>query len=96
MFSNKQEIIQKIGLSASTLKRLRLSGQWIENIHWVRVGSRKIVYNHDLVMDWLVNQHDPNSHQKAIENYLTSLPSNKPKKSGRKPSPVQAVKGGGK
>ena len=84
MFATKQEIIKATGLSASSLKRLRLSGTWIENIHWVRVGTRKIIYNDELILDWLVNQSNHSAHQKAIELYLASLPSNRSKIRGRK------------
>jgi hypothetical protein len=86
MFSTKQLIIQETGFSASSLKRFRLSGVWIEGIHWVRVGSRKTLYNRELILDWLVNQCNPEAHQKAIEIYLSRLPSNQPMKRGRKAS----------
>lgn len=86
MFSSKQEIIEQTGFSASSLKRFRLSGSWIEGIHWVRVGTRKTLYNRELVLDWIANQNNPQAHQRAIEAYLTQLPSNKPAKRGRKVS----------
>lgn len=86
MFCAKKEIIQGTGFSASSLKRFRLSGTWIEGIHWVRVGTRKTLYNRDLILDWIANQNSPKAHQKAIESYLNSLPSNQPLKRGRKAS----------
>lgn len=86
MFCAKKEIIEQTGFSASSLKRFRLSGSWVEGIHWVRVGTRKILYNRDLVLDWIANQSNPQAHQRAIETYLIQLPSNQPSKRGRKAS----------
>jgi hypothetical protein len=62
MYCTKQEIIQGTGFSASSLKRFRLSGTWIEGIHWVRVGTRKTLYNRELILDWLANQNNPKAH----------------------------------
>ena len=84
MYSSKKEIIQQTGFSASSLKRFRLSGNWIEGIHWVRVGSRKTLYNRELILDWIATQNNAKAHQKAIESYLSQLPSNQPLKRGRK------------
>lgn len=86
MFCAKKEIIEQTGFSASSLKRFRLSGSWVEGIHWVRVGTRKTLYNRELILDWIANQNNLQAHQQAIESYLASLPSNQPKKRGRKAS----------
>jgi hypothetical protein len=46
-----------------------------EGIYWFRTpGSSKILYNIDLIRDWLVNGDCP-AHQKAVKRYLASLPS---------------------
>jgi hypothetical protein len=86
MFCTKKEIIEQTGFSASSLKRFRLSGSWIEGIHWVRVGTRKTLYHRALILDWIANQGNPQVHQRAIEAYLAQLPSNQPSKRGRKAS----------
>ena len=86
-FVSKQEATQSLKLSGTTLRRYRVQGLLIEGVHWVRVNSRCIRYNLDLIKDWLHNRHDPAAHQRAIEIYQASLLSNQrkiPKRSGRR------------
>lgn len=66
-----------IGLSPHTLKRYRLQGTLIEDIHWIRINPRCVRYNRELIQDWVCNRHAPSSHQKAIEEYLNSLACNR-------------------
>ncbi|MBW4528219.1 MAG: hypothetical protein KME18_24060 [Phormidium tanganyikae FI6-MK23] len=80
-FVNKRRIAQYLTLSGDTLKRYRKQGDWLEGIHWVRINSRCIRYNLELIQDWLCNRHDPISHQRAIERYQSSLLSNQKKTS---------------
>jgi tRNA(His) 5'-end guanylyltransferase len=84
-FASKQEASQYLNLSGTTLKRYRLQGLLIEGIHWVRINSRCIRYNLDLIQDWLHNRQDPIAHQRAIENYQASLLSNQKKTRGKSP-----------
>jgi hypothetical protein len=72
-FADKQEMSRLTGLSADTLKRYRLSGLLIENVHWIRLNSRTVRYCVPLVLDRIQNQHSPKLHEKAIENYQTLL-----------------------
>ncbi|MGB3310944.1 MAG: hypothetical protein WBG32_16550 [Nodosilinea sp.] len=51
------------------MRRYRVQGLLIEGVHWVRVNSRCIRYNLELINDWLHNRHDPAAHQRAIEIY---------------------------
>ena len=68
---------ERTGLSRSTLKRYRLQGKLIEGIHWIRLNSRTTKYNLTLLLDWIQNQMTaPGAHQRAIDNYLATLPSN--------------------
>lgn len=86
-FVSKQEATQSLKLSGTTLRRYRVQGLLIEGVHWVRVNSRCIRYNLDLIKDWLHNRHDPAAHQRAIEIYQASLLSNQrkiPKRSGHR------------
>ena len=83
LFVNKQKATEALGLSGETLKRYRLQGEWIEGIHWVRINSRCVRYNLELIQDWFHNRHDPAAHLRAIEFYQASLLSNQ-KKSGKK------------
>ncbi len=78
-FVSKQEATQSLKLSGTTLRRYRVQGLLIEGVHWVRVNSRCIRYNLDLIKDWLHNRHDPAAHQRAIEIYQASLLSNQRK-----------------
>ncbi len=82
-FASKQEAAQYLKLSGTTLKRYRLQGLLIEGIHWVRINSRCIRYNLDLIQDWLHNRHDPVAHQRPIEVYQANLLSNQRKPTGR-------------
>jgi tRNA(His) 5'-end guanylyltransferase len=82
-FVSKQEAVRYLQLSDATLKRYRLQGQLIEGIHWVRINSRCIRYNLDLIQDWLHNRHDPTAHERAVRTYQASLLSNQ-KKTKRK------------
>lgn len=67
-----------IGSSKEFLKNCRFKNALVEGIHWIRLNSR-ILYNVDLVLDWVQNQGDPIAHQRAIKTYLAKLPSNKTK-----------------
>lgn len=76
---DKHEVVKLTGYSNSTLKRYRNAGKLQENIHWISINSRSIRYNIVLVLDWFANINDPQSHQKAIDNYLSSMASNQRK-----------------
>ena len=83
-FVKKREICRLTGLSGDTLKKYRLSGRLSENIHWIRLNPKVVLYNAPLVMDWLQNIHDPTTHFRAIEAYHASLASStKPKRKGK-------------
>lgn len=82
LFVSKRQASECLSLSGSTLKKYRLSGEWVEGIHWVRINSRCIRYNLELLKDWLQNRGNPKAHMRAIEIYQKSLLSN-PRK--RKP-----------
>jgi len=79
-FVGKQEIAALTGLSCETLKQYRLTGRWIEGIHWIKLNSRVVRYNFFLIKDWVQNHNNPQIHQRAIEAYLSSLPSNQKKR----------------
>lgn len=75
-FVNKQQASLQLNFSFATLKKYRLDGTWIEGTHWVRINSRCIRYNLELIQDWLHNRHDPIAHHRAIDLYHSSLASN--------------------
>jgi tRNA(His) 5'-end guanylyltransferase len=76
VWCNKHEAAKILGLSEFTLKNLRLNNQLIEGIHWVRFSSRCVRYNAELLKDWAATRMDSAQHDRAISNYLNSLPSN--------------------
>ena len=80
LFVNKRKATECLNLSDSTLKRYRRSGEWIEGLHWVRLNSRCIRYNLELLKDWLHNREDPAAHGRAIAAYQQTLLSNQPKR----------------
>lgn len=83
-FVKKREISRLTGLSGETLKKYRLSGILYQDIHWIRVNSKVVLYNVPLILDWLHNINDPKAHQRAIETYYAMLPSNqKRRRQGR-------------
>jgi hypothetical protein len=81
-FVQKRELSRHTGLSGETLKKYRDLGFFRENIHWIRVNSKLVLYNLPLILDWIQNVHDPDSHWRAVEAYLVALPSNQGKQRG--------------
>jgi CHAD domain-containing protein len=73
LFVNKRKASECLNLSGSTLKKYRLQGDWIEGIHWVRINSRCVRYNLELIQDWLHNRENPNAHMRAIQLYQERL-----------------------
>ena len=80
LFVNKRKASECLNLSGSTLKKYRLQGDWIEGIHWVRINSRCVRYNLELIQDWLHNRENPAAHLRAIETYKQGLLSNQSEK----------------
>ena len=80
LFVSKRQASECLNFSSSTLKKYRLNGEWIEGLHWVRINSRCVRYNLELIQDWFHNRSDPSAHLRAIELYQKSLLSNQPKK----------------
>ncbi|MEM9804138.1 MAG: hypothetical protein AAF959_02575 [Cyanobacteria bacterium P01_D01_bin.56] len=76
LFVSKRQATECLNMSSSTLKRYRRSGEWIEGLHWVRINSRCIRYNLELLKDWLHNREDPVAHGRAIAIYQQTLLSN--------------------
>ncbi|GAB4381652.1 MAG: hypothetical protein Kow00121_40690 [Elainellaceae cyanobacterium] len=79
LFAGKRLIHQQLGISSDMLKDYRQRGLLIENIHWVRLNSRVILYNVVLMTDWVQNRNDLAAHQRAIDLYLSGLACNQRK-----------------
>ncbi|MGA7934970.1 MAG: hypothetical protein WCA35_15595 [Kovacikia sp.] len=82
------EVKRSFFVSEEFLRKKRYQGILLEGVHYIRIGEHKgILYNRPLIIDWMINRRFPNVHQRAIDNFLASLPSNQPRrKSGRKPA----------
>lgn len=74
-----------IGVSIVTIARWRKAGQLEEGIHYFQTSPTTILYNLELIYDWIANKHQPELHERAIENFLAALPSSQPKPQ-RKPN----------
>jgi len=67
-YLSPQQTAQLLGLSESTIKRLRKNA---DEIPWTRVGHQIRYHIHD-VRDWMrVNQ---NRHKRNVDNTATSCP----------------------
>ncbi len=83
IWCDKHQAARLIGLSVTSIKRLRLAGEFLENIHYVKYSDFCIRYNAELLRDWVINR-NTNRHTIAIENYLNSLLSNNQPKARRR------------
>jgi hypothetical protein len=70
------EMCHQLGVSADSLKDWRVANVLKQGLYWTTFpnSSGRIFWNKDLVRDWFVNGNSP-AHQRAIERYLSSLPS---------------------
>ena len=83
-FISTLELRKILRVGKSKLYDLRVEQKLIEGIHFCRLpGGRKLLWNLPLVKDFFVTG-GSYGHQRAIDAYLSELPSNKPRKSGRK------------
>lgn len=78
----ESQAIAQFGRSRSFFKRARNSGKLLYGA-WIKINGR-ILYHEALLTDWFVNQTDPQAHEQAIQNFIEALPSNQPRKPGRK------------
>lgn len=85
LWLDKHAAAALIGISSETIRIYR-KRYWEDGHQYQRYNSRTIRYHRELILDWAANRSSPECHQRAIEAYLASLPSNKPKTCGRKPN----------
>lgn len=73
------EICQQLGLSGATFRRWRKFEVITEGIHWMyRPGTKaRILWNLDLMRDFVANSGDCPAHRRSIDRYIKSLPSSK-------------------
>jgi hypothetical protein len=72
------QLLQQLGISYSTLRRWKKTGAIIDGIHYQLLpGSRTMLYNLDLLRDFIACGGNSIAHQRSIESYFNSLPSTK-------------------
>ena len=70
----KADVMALLQISERTLARYR-SDHWYIGIHYSK-PVQKILYNRELLEDWMINRHEWGAHLRAIEFFQASLPSN--------------------
>jgi hypothetical protein len=73
MLVKARSLTKTLGISRSTLKKWRLSGQLVEGIHYLRNGYNLILYNPELIAHWLQTLSQPELHDRKVKEYLASL-----------------------
>ena len=76
IFVRVERMQQLFDYSRDTLQLWEEKGHLKEGIHFIRVNGGQRRYNVALIEDLLINWSDFTAHQRAIANYLNSLPSN--------------------
>lgn len=56
-----------------SLRRWRQAGELIEGIHWFRIGSRKVVYDAELLSHWIATRNNPELHEARIQERMKTL-----------------------
>lgn len=68
-------IYHLLDCSRDTLIDLEKQGKLMEGVHFVRLGTQRR-YVVPLMLDRMINLHDDQAHERAVMNWLNSLPSN--------------------
>jgi hypothetical protein len=76
IFYSQKDAAQMVGLKTLTLKRFRYDGTFVKGVHFAMPSPKVTIWNVPLIQDFLANQDDPQAHERAIESFLASLPSN--------------------
>jgi hypothetical protein len=75
-----KELCDRLLRSSAWLRKWKALGKFKEGIHYSKTGkTAPILWRVDLVMDRIVNWNDDLTHQRAIDNFVASLPSNQRK-----------------
>jgi 2-phosphoglycerate kinase len=70
-FMKTKEAAKLIGKSPSTLKAWRNQSKClIEGVHYIKENARSVLYNVQLLLDFMVNIDDPETHNKRIQKFL--------------------------
>lgn len=63
----EEEAAAKTKMGERTLQRYRQKGILQRGIHWQRMPGGDVRYIQEMLEDWIINLHDPEAHQRAIE-----------------------------
>ncbi|WP_041658587.1 hypothetical protein [Acaryochloris marina] len=74
IYCSQVELQQLIGIPAPTLYVQTQAGKWVQGVHFVRLGRKKL-WCLPLVLDRLHHWEDEVTHQRAIKNFFDRLPS---------------------
>jgi hypothetical protein len=87
----KDEAAAFLKISPRTLDRYREQAHLQEGIHWVALPGGELRFSKLLLHNWVMNQSDPEAHQRAIENWKALQLENRrrrrsPNRKGQAPS----------
>ncbi len=77
-FLTTDECCELLRCERDKLKSLRQ--EWISGVHYTKLAkgpTAPVRYIKEMILDWTLNQDDPDAHQRAIELFRRSLPSGK-------------------
>lgn len=82
---NLQILTERTKISDKSFYRYRKLGLLQEGVHYFTLSYNKVLYNLDLILDWIANRQNPEAHERAIQNFLATLPSSQlpTKKAGK-------------
>lgn len=81
-FMSTEQACEMIGCSRKTLLEYRRD-HWKKGIHYFP-QDQKVLYNRELIQDWVINRDCPDAHLRAIEVWSSRQLSNQSLKRGRK------------
>ena len=76
MFAQITVAAHLCGVSADTIEEWIKIGKLVERVHFIRTSDRMRLFNVELLRDRIANWDDNVAHQKGIQVYIASLPSN--------------------
>jgi predicted DNA-binding transcriptional regulator AlpA len=81
--STRRDVATFLGISPETVKRWESLGKIPPHVY-VKLGYKTIRYSLDMIRDWQQNPDDIEAHARSAAALAASLPSNQPRKTGRK------------
>jgi len=73
IWANDETVQKLFGLTANQLKTLRLSGDFVEGIHYVRINNKSVLYAVPVVENFIANRLEPKAHQVFCELWLKKI-----------------------